>query len=270
MITANEYIQKKNEILDEYESRVRAWLKDEGANEIADKIPFYRDGVTCPDIWFRPGNNFRPLFILKEVSIGKDCISDLDNYLKIWGNQKSFNFVENPFDDVKIGQFTTWKKIAALAKGLEDAHNGLEMRKYNIDEFSYQPGGEIYEGDIEGYCEYSARTSNTLYNDIINKIAILETKKIGGGRSVGSELSLATKYYSEHIEPFQDLICRQIELMNPTVIIGCCREFFTCNLFKEIEKKTSDRLWIYGYHPTMNSTENFYYKPLKEFISSMK
>ena len=267
MISANEYIQKNNILLDEYEKRVRAWLKESGAKEIADKIPFYRDGVTCPDVWFKPGNDFRPLFILKEVSIGKDFVNDLSNYLKIWGNQKNFNFVENPFDDVKIGQFTTWKKIAALAKGLEDAHNGLGMREYKIDEFAFQSGGEKYEGNIKGYNEYGERTANDLYNDIINKIAVLEVKKIGGGRSVGSELSLATKNYSKHIEPFKDLICEQIELINPTVIIGCCREFFTRNLLKELEKNTSDRLWIYGYHPTMNSTENFYYKPLKEYIN---
>ena len=269
MISVDEYIVKKNKILDEYEKRVRDWLKKTGASEIADKIPFYRDGVTCPDIWFKTGNNFRPLFILKEVSIGKDLLDDLDDYLKTWGNKKRFEFVESSFEDVKIGRFTTWKKIAALAKGIEDVYKGANPREYNINEFRYQVGGEIYEGDIEGDRNYGARTANAVYNDIINKIAVLEIKKIGGGRYVGSELSIATKYYSKHIEPFQDLICKQIELINPTVIIVCCREAFTGKLLKEIENKISDKLWIYGYHPARNSTENFYNKTLEELISKM-
>lgn len=269
MLAVNEYMFKKNELLDEYEKRVRKWLEEKGEKEIAYKIPFFRDGITCPEVWFKPGNEFRPLFILKETSLGIDKIEELNDFLNVWGNQTRFEFVENPFDDVKVGQFTTWKKIAALAKGLEDANNGLGIREYNLKEFSYQPG-EKYQGDIEGYRRYGSRTSNSLYNDIMSKIAVLEIKKIGGGTLAQKELSIATGYYSEHIEPFKDLICKQIELINPTVIIGCCREFFTANLLKDIENKTSDILWIYGYHPTMNSTKNFYYTPLNKFIQSKK
>lgn len=265
MMSIDDYKKERNQILDEYEKRVRDWLKKAGESEIADKIPFYRDGVVCPEIWFKEENKFRPLFILKEVSIGKSSISDLDDYLKTWGNQSSFEFVENPFDDVKVGIFLTWRRIAALAKGLEDVQNGKGIREYNIDEFKYQQGGEVYEGNIEGYHNYKARTANNVYNDIINKIAVLEIKKIGGGTTVGSELSIATQYYSNHIKPFQDLICRQIELINPTVIIVCSKEAYTYNLLKEIENNISDKLWIYGYHPMMNSTDNFYYKTLKEF-----
>lgn len=269
MISAKEYTLRQNELLNEFETRVRDWLKENDEYNISDRIPFYRDGVVCPEVWFKPDNNFRPLFILKEVSIGKDYVKDLDKYLEIWGNQTSFEFVENPFDDIRIGKFTTWRKIAALAKGLEDVYNGLGIREYNIDEFSYMQGGEEYKGNIEGYCDYHARTANNSYNDIINKIAVLETKKIGGGRDVNSELSIATKYYSEHIEPFKDLICKEIELINPTVIVCCCREFFTGNLLREIENSTGNRLWIYGYHPTMNSTENFYKKPLIEYENNI-
>lgn len=267
MITVKEYLVKKEELLDQYEKSVREWLKEDDKHKIAQRIPFFRDGVTCPEVWFKPGNDFRPLFILKETSIGKDCVNDLNGFLERWGNQTTFEFVENPFDDVKIGKFTFWRKIAALAKGLEDIHNGIGVREYNINEFAYKIGGEKYTGTIEGYRDYNARTANELYNDIINKIAVLEIKKIGGGRSTGSELSLATKYYSEHISPFQDLIVEEIKLINPTVIIVCSREVYSRNLLKEIEKNTGDAKWIYGYHPTRNTIENFYYKPVKEFTS---
>ena len=69
---------------------------------------------------------------------------------------------------------------------------------------------------------------------MIEKIAVLEVKKIGGGRDVNSELSIATKHYTEHIVPFCDLICREIELINPTVIVCCSREYYTYNLLSKV------------------------------------
>ena len=119
MITATEYRKKQAQLLAEYETRVREWLWDYGEKELSEKIPFFKDGVVNPEKWFAEGNDFRPLFILKEVSLGKDNISDVDAFLKKWGNQKTFDFVENPFDDVKVGIFTLWRKIAALTQGLE-------------------------------------------------------------------------------------------------------------------------------------------------------
>lgn len=269
-MTASEYKVKREELLAEYEKRVRAWLGETDEYGIADKIPFFKDGAVNPEVWFKSGNTFRPLFVLKEVSLGKDLVKELDGFLEVWDNQTTFEFAENSFDDIKIGKFILWRKIATLAKGLEDAHNGKGITEYDIGRFSYKEGGEKYTGNISGYRDYDARTANELYNETIDKIAVLETKKIAGGRSVASELSIATRYYSEHISPFEDLICREIELLDPTVIICCSRDFFTAGLFKDVEAKTKKRPWIYGYHPTMNTTENFYYNPIKQFLESEK
>jgi len=270
MKSINEYVSEKNLLLDKYEKRVRTWLKKDDKHNISEKIPFFRDGVVCPEVWFAPGNDFRPLFILKEVSLGIDEIKCLDCYLETWGNQKTFEFIENPFDDVQVGKFTLWRKIVALAKGLCDVHNGLSVPEYDIGSFAYMPGGQKYTGNIKGYIDYGEVTANPLYNEFVKKIAVLEIKKIGGGRSVGSELSLATKYYSEHINPFEDLILEEIELINPTVIICCCKEFLTGKLLKSIESKTNGIEWIYGCHPTMNTIENFYFAPVKQYYESIK
>lgn len=266
MITASEYRTKNIELLTEYERRVRRWLvEDMGVDtELAERIPFFRDGVVCPEKWFSDGNDFRPLFIVKEVSLGKDEVSELDGFLNMWGHQTCYGFAENPFDDIQVGRFVMWRKIAALAKGMEEVHNGKGIRPYNIREFSYQEG-ELYKGSIKGYLDYHARTANSAYNDIIQRIAVIEAKKIGGGRTAGSNLSKATIHYSAHVEPFKDLICQQIELIDPTVIICCSREFFTWRLLASIQNATSDRKWIYGYHPTMSSILNFYTKPLRKY-----
>ena len=100
--------------MQEYEQRVRKWLKQDDKYGIADKIPYFRDGVTNPEVWFAEGNDFRPLFILKEVSTGKDTVEELQDFLQIWKNKTCFDFAEYPFDDVKVGTFSQWKRVARL------------------------------------------------------------------------------------------------------------------------------------------------------------
>ena len=264
--SAREYREKHENLMKRFEQSARLWLKNMGHDEIAEKIPFFRDGVVNPEIWFKKGNDFRPLFILKEVSLGVNEVNKLDDYLKIWGNPKYFEFAQYEFDDIKIGTFSTWQRIAKLAKGLEDIHHGKEECDYDTYDFRYQSGGIKYDGNIEGYkYHYPERTNNSTYIDIMDKIAVLEIKKVGAGQAVKSELSKKTGYYTKHIEPFKDLICEQIELINPTVIICCGREGggYSNNILKEIKGATSERLWIDGYHPVMSSHENFYYNPLR-------
>ena len=267
MNSAKQYRIENEKLLTEYEERVRKWLLKKGKKELSEKIPFFRDGVTCPEVWFEKGNNFRPLFVLKEVSLGIDTIEELESYLKTWGNPKYFEFVENPFDDIKIGKFTQWRRIAKLAKGLKEIHCGADMCDYYKYDLGYKDGGEEYQGNIEGYKKYFSRTSNQVYNEIINQIAVLEIKKIGAGTNVASELSVETEYYTSHIEPFEELICKQIMLIDPTVIICLGRENGKCisEQLKPIKEKTGNRIWIDGYHHIMSSNEKFYYKPIREY-----
>lgn len=267
-MTATEYRRENNKLLTEYENNVRSWLAQHSDNVIADKIPYFKDGVVCPEEWFEPGNDFRPMIVLKEVSLGINTVNELDKFLGLWGNQKHFEFVENPFDDVRIGTFSQWRRIAHLLKGLEEIHNGATECDYYKYDFSFKNGGEIYDGDIEGYQKYNRqRTANENYNAIMNRMALFEIKKIGAGVSVGSELSIATKHFTEHIAPFKELMCKQIELINPTVIICCGRENGSCisKLLNEVKENTSDRIWIDGYHHIYSSNLNFYERPLMEY-----
>lgn len=270
MITAIEYKEKNKALLDEYESTVRKWLKEQGKENISEKIPFFRDGVVCPEKWFAKDNNFRPMVILKEVSLGINEVDELDDYLKIWGNQKSFEFVENPFDDVQIGIFKQWRRIARLLKGLEDVFYGSEYCDYYKYNFDHIPGNKFYTGSIEGYKtgDYlKGRTANQNYNDIISKMALFEIKKVGGGTTTSTKLSLESMHYTKHIEPFKNLMIKQIELIDPTVIICCGVENQQCirSLLVEVKDKTGNRIWIDGCHHTRSSNDDFYYKPLNDY-----
>ena len=272
MIAVAEYRRQNQSLMEEYENRVRNWLSGKGNPELANKIPFFRDGIATPEVWFQAGNDFRPMIILKEVSLGINEVCELEQFLNLWGHPKYFDFIENPFDDLKIGTFTQWQRIARLVKGLEEIHYGASDCDYYKYNFSFQPGGALYAGDIEGYKTVNPqRTANPIYNGIVDRMAVIEIKKVGAGQTVNSELSLATGHYADHIEPFSDLLCRQIELINPTVIICLGREWGNCtsHLLKEIKENTGDRLWIDGYHHTRSSNLNFYENPLnvyKEFI----
>lgn len=266
-MNATEYRIENEKLLTEYEDRVRKWLAVNYNSEIAQKIPYMRDGVVCPEAWFEDANDFRPLIVLKEVSLGINEVSELDSFMNLWGQQKHFEFVENPFDDVQIGTFSQWQRIARLLKGLEEIHNGASACDYYKYNFGFVPGGERYAGSIEGYVKYNnEQTANAIYNGIVKKMALMEIKKVGAGQIVGSNLSKQTGYYTEHIEPFKDLLCRQIELINPTVVICCGRENgCISNLLGYIKENTKERLWIDGYHHTRSSNLHFYEEPLNVY-----
>ena len=275
-MTAEKYRKENNKLMQKYEKRVRKWLADNGKEELSTTIPYFRDGVVCPEKWFAKGNNFRPMIILKEVSLGINQVDELNDFLELWGRPRYFEFVENPFDDIRNGRFKQWRRIARLVKGLEEIYNGAEY--YDCDKYdvSFISGGEKYQGNIKGYKTISnERTANPIYNDIVDKMAVVEIKKLGAGQTVNSELSLATKHYTEHIEPFHDLLCYQIELINPTVIICLGREYGSCisDLLKNIKNNTCERLWIDGYHHTRSSNAHFFEEPIsvyKDYLNQNK
>ena len=213
------------------------------------------------------------MFILKETSLGINDVDDLSQFLEKWGNPQRFEFVENPFDDIRVGTFRQWRKIARLAKGLEDAFNGVSASYLEYD-LSFKLGGEKYHGDVEGYrTDNPIRTANPTYNSIIDKIAVVEIKKVGAGQTVNSNLSLATRHYSEHIAPFEDLLCRQIKLINPTVIVCLGREWGNCisHLLKQVQDKTGERLWIEGHHHAARiSNLRFYEEPIATYKKHLK
>ncbi len=283
-MTANEYRIANEKLMIEYEQTVRELLADEAGTELSEKIPFFRDGIVCPEVWFQSENNFRPLFIMKEVNIGKKHISELDEYLEKWGCSTQFDFVTNKFDDVQVGTFPTWIRIAKLAKYLENVYEDCNMplpNGFDCEDdktMSFEPGGEKYSGDIVGYKTDKSRctrTANREYDRIINQIAVINFKKVGAGADTQSEISTKSGYFREHIknDKLATLLHKQIELINPTVIIRCGREDFKeIRTFKmEAERRAKERgnkiLWIDGYHPSCyyNYLPDFYNIPLREY-----
>ena len=133
-MNAREYQVKHEELMTKWENDARCWLA-ESNKYLSKQIPFFRDGVTCPEVWFKEGNDFRPLFILKEVSTGKNYTRELPEFLATWKNKTMFEFAQYEFDDVKVGSFPQWRRIARLAKAFEEVHNGTypcDYGRYNL------------------------------------------------------------------------------------------------------------------------------------------
>ena len=201
--------------------------------------------------------------------MGVDTLEKLPDFLETWGHTKTFEFVKNPFDDIQVGTFRQWRRIVRLAAGLEEIHNYGTTWNYQKLDLNFKDGGEEYTGNIAGYKteQYLHRTNNPTYNSIVKKIAVLELKKIGGGTSVISSLSLATQYYSDHVKEFQNMLCEQIELIDPTVIVCLGRECGVCisEQLTEIKSKITNCLWIDGYHHTRSSNVHFYDEPIAKY-----
>ena len=62
---------------------------------------------------------------------------------------------------------------------------------------------------------------------------------MGGGTKADSEISIATKHYTEHIESFEKLLINQINLIEPTVVICLGRHNGAC--ISELSKKASEQ-----------------------------
>ncbi|MGN0169155.1 MAG: hypothetical protein ACI39H_00140 [Lachnospiraceae bacterium] len=287
MINVQEYYKLRKEYMTRYEKTVREWLFDKGGlcAELAYEIPFFMDGVVSPKDWCS-NTDFRPLFIMKEPSIGlsvddeNSALNIVKQYIEKWG-EKVFDFTENEFDDIQIGTFPTWMRIAKLTRTLEETKND-EYNGCSDYDFRFQSGGDInpYINKFDHLSEkkknkYQYRTKNDEYISTIRKIAVVNIKKIGGGTRVDSTLSLAGQHFTEYLndEKIQGLIYEQINhLIKPTIIVFCGTYGKSIAKLFDTSKIDSSIALIEAYHPSYvksdeehcNKVHEQYFKWLKE------
>ena len=276
-----DYNSQRLSFMQDYETKAREWLKNEYQNswieknhvdrcKVADDIPFFMDGAVDPATWFC--SDFRPLFIMKEVSIGKNEIDDINEYLEVWKNKKCFDFVCDPYDDIQLGRFKTWNKIIRLAAGLKSSYesNGKTVLPYydkSLEDMMEFIPSEKNPSPIKGYQTepYCFRNDNPLFNKMVKQIAVVEIKKLGAGTKVDSNISNATGYDLEYLKgDFGKMMAEEIEHLNPTVVV-CCG----AGMKQDLEKHgiVNNRcVWIAGYHPAARvSNDKFYYDILRKY-----
>lgn len=130
----------------------------------------------------------RPLFILKEVHEEES-------------ESEFYNFLESP--DIREGKEVTWRKLITLARGII---NGNSDDEYKL----------ITANDTE------------IYNEYVKKVAIINLKKIAGGKYCGDKKSLSTLHFSEHAKIFQNELREQIRDIKPTIVVCCGKDVYDC------------------------------------------
>lgn len=276
MNSIDTYRKQKELFMSEYEKTVRQWMSDQKLNETVIKlIPFLEDGVVCPETWFKEGNDFRPLFILKEASIGIDCKSELEAYYQKWKLTR-FDHVGDEFGDIRIGvnKFkgnNPWMRIVKLAYGLKTAYETGLFCEYNTIVNTSYIEGKLNPDNVSGDSTYAHATANENYISMVNRIAVVNIKKIAGGTYAKSELSKATLHYSKHLDKvLADYLYKQIvEFIKPTVTVFCSPDISSVMKNAYGDKLIKQFICLDGYHPSRTSTEKFYNHTVKEYIRNL-
>ena len=218
--------------MQKWEEDSRKWLKE---NEKAYKATFYRDGIFNPNRWFN--NDIRPLFILKEVHEAKDlCLEE-----------KRINFVEmkeeddfDPWD----GKTVMWRRLGTLAKGV------LYFNNYHGEVLEYQ----LFPNNEQGLAEH---------RETLENIAIMNLKKYPGGSNTGHDKSRQTIDFTVHAENYADFLRKQIEIMDPTIII-CCGKNIVKSCLEKYEIVIDNSIPVIDtYHPS-NAGLGFYWNTFDE------
>lgn len=231
-IRAQEYRNQREELMQKWELECRDWLECENGAPI--DATFFRDGIIDPDVWFE--NDFRPLFVLKEVH---DTAQD----------NRCIDFVamQNGKDyDIWEGR-GMWRALGTLARGM------ISSMEEDGKIFPYE---ELYQMDLNEY------------RKTLRRIAVINIKKLSGGSQVASNESMQTKHFSGHAGKFKANLQNQIELIDPSIIICCGADIKSCLKFKD--NKLFGYPVVLGLHPATNPNrrrESFYNETIEKVFS---
>ena len=197
--------------MERWESECRNWLMTDSIN-----ATFFRDGIIDPDIWFN--NRFRPLFILKEVHDKKPK-----------GGFVDFTAMNDAEDHDIWNRVGMWHALGTLAKGIIC---GIQNRENIV------PYETLYAEDLGNY------------RKTLRQVAVINIKKLSSGSDTGSNESRITMHFSCHAYKFRDNLRKQIEMIQPSVIICCGSELKNC--FDIKDGKLYGFPVVMGLHPATN------------------
>lgn len=175
---------------------------------------------------------------------------------------------------------TVWKntpqKVLFIAKEANNRSDiSWDFRDWWNDSFNYTFSHRLAEwayGILEDFPDYDTIDTKDKKLETLQKIAFMNINKTGGG---------ATASYEElimHIDKSKSFILRQIEIINPDVIVSCIGDDLNDYLFNENEWiKSGFDIWIKKYnnaklisflHPSARSFASAPYCLLKAVLQS--
>ena len=179
-----------------YEKKVYEFLPERAKKIIqneAEECVFCRDGIIDGGVFGKAklnGKSFRPLFVLKEPHDEHGCA----------GCKELLNGCKN--------------------HGVNEA-TGLHWIDFTKCNFGYKDkiGTTLKLLEFEKIIEEALGVDVNNEEDILNRVSIINLKKMGGGSTTGTEKSVSTLSYSSHAEKFKSELTAQIEEIMPSIII---------------------------------------------------
>ena len=241
-----------------YEKEVYDFLPNEAKIKVQtdpENAVFCRDGIIDESVFGKAqlkGSPFRPLYILKEFHDEGGCTNceELLNGCKSHGINEATGLHWIDISKCNLcyrKKERTTKRLLYIAKTLEDVL-GVNSNKEE---------------------------------DILNRVAIINLKKMSGGSSIGTEKSVSTLDFSCHAQKFKHELKAQIEGIQPTIIVcgSTCDDVLKildnpeeidthndpCKLYKA--SLLGKDIYVLGmYHPNQSRVSD---EVLKELINSV-
>ena len=208
------YREQREKLMNKWEKECRDWLEHENGEQIT--ATFFKDGIIDPDVWYQ--NEFRPLFILKEVHDTAQENRCID-----------FVAMQNGKDyDIWEGR-GMWRALGALAQGIISS---MELAGKVL------PYEMLYQADLSEY------------HKALRRIAIINIKKLSGGNRVGSDTSIQKKHFTCHACKFKEYLQSQINLIDPSIIVCCGADMKSC--FELRDNRLFGFPVVFGLHPATN------------------
>lgn len=231
--------QEYRNLMCEWATEVREWTGKHDAT-------FFKDGIFNQEAWDK--SEIKLLFVLKEVHEKTKGASEPSAY----GIENSIDFVstENGGSDPYKGEEAMWKRVGILA-------NAIFKMKTNP---SAIPQYEELQKEMQ---------DNNNHKKTCDRIAVINLKKLAGGNYADSKESKATLCFECHATKFYDKLIKQIDLIDPTIIICCGKN----SVIESLGLKKEDTVINIGekkipiinaFHPQQTSTDNFYYSTLEK------
>ncbi|MDI9311293.1 MAG: hypothetical protein QM535_13870 [Limnohabitans sp.] len=171
---------------------------------------------------------------------------------------------------------STPKKILFIAKEANNRSDvSWDFREWWGDSFNYTFSHRVAEwayGILENFTDYDTIDSYVKKLETLQKIAFMNINKTGGvGTASNQELK-------NHIDKSKSYILKQIEIINPEIIISCIGDDLNDYLFSEKNwSKSGFAIWVKKYenaklisflHPSARSFASAPYCLLKSVFES--
>lgn len=204
--------------------------------EIDHSKRFVEDGIVDEKMW---ENGSKILYLLKEAY----TTGDTDEGFSLTEAHKRY--------DWRNYHTSIWFRVAEWTNGIN------VINSMSID--------EVVKGELNVVPTYKYYKDGELDDNLNCEISFVNIKKSNGKSTSDNE---ELKKYCDFDKEF---IKKQIEIINPKIIICCATEEFFEKIFDKDDKFLDDKVVVYHYHPSAwVDKETIYYGLVNKYVDALR